>query len=224
MANFYVRVPFYVAAYYRTKDSREKLAPNEPIIIEETNPIWPLFISSLHRKCELTPSKSFCFCQKQWNTMMNGKPLSGGTILSDREDELTLSDFEVSILTGIKTPKNDGLGEYLCFSLPKEVFRDGKLLKVDAWWCLTNGGTYDFRKYLINEFWRALFSYMDRRRDACAFEKRTFIVIDCLDSFMERHDIHCSLDYHERETLKRGMNRKRKEFKYLKEDYIEHGI
>lgn len=224
MANLYIRVPFYVASYFRTKSDREKLAPNEPLVVDETNPIWPIFIGSLHRKCNMIPSNYFCFSQKEWRTMMNGKPLAGGAKLMSQEDELTLSDVEVSILTGLRTPKNDGLGEYLCFALPKEIFRNGKYVKTDAWWCLTKSGTYDFRKYLVNEFWRALFTYMDRRRDAFAFEKRTFIVIDCLDSFMERHDIHCSLDYHERETLKRGMNRKRKEFKYMKDDYIEHGV
>lgn len=228
MANVYIRVPYYVASYFRTKTFGASLAPNEAIVIEETNTLWPYFIAGLGRVVSHQPSRHFSFCQKEWQRMLSGRSLAPGAgdkvLIPRREDELTLNDHEVEMLTGLKAPRNEDKGMYLCFALPREIFREGRYVKVDAWWHLTNAGVLAFRKQLINEFWRALFTYMDRRHDACAKDKRPFIVIDCLDSFMERHDIRCSSDYHERECLKRGMNRKRHEFKYSKEDYIEHGI
>ena len=44
-----------------------------------------------------------------------------------------------------------------------------------------------------------------------------------LERFMERYDIRNSADNHEKEMLKRNMNRKREAFKFTNEDYVEYG-
>ena len=73
------------------------------------------------------------------------------------------------------------------------------------------------------EFWRALYSYMDRFRDYCTSSGNKFVVIDGLERFMERYDIRNSDDNGERNTLKREYNRKRLSYKFTDNDYVEFG-
>ena len=79
------------------------------------------------------------------------------------------------------------------------------------------------RNHLVNEFWRALYAYVDKARDKSESSGKDFVFIEVLESFMERYDIRCSPDMHERAALKRNYNRRRKNYKFTEEDYIEHG-
>lgn len=225
MANFYLRVPHYVASYFRNKDKYHPVNVGGVVHIESDDPLWYVIHDSLCCNVNSSIHANYCFTAKQWQRMMSGYSLSekGGIILKDRFDELTISDKEITLLTGLKVPRNDDSGEYLCIAMPKEVWHKGRIMATNTQWYLTPRGAGIVRKKMVDEFWRALFTYMDTRHDVCANKRQKFVVIECLESFMERYDITNSMSNAERDTLKRNMNRKRKSFKFSGDDYVEHG-
>ena len=229
MPNVYLRVPHYVASYFRNKNRSQRIAVGGVISIDPSDPLYATLVDKL--TCNSTSvNQGYCFCARQWKRMMMGHApnetnLKKPPMLKEFEDELTLSDDEVAILSGLSAPRNSDKGEYLCIAVPREICKFGQQFIVNEHWQLTDHGAKAMRLMMTNEFWRALFSYLDTRREMLSnVRDRKFVVIEGLESFMERYDIRNSTeDQHELQTLKRGMNRKRHAFKFNEEDYVEHG-
>lgn len=230
MANLYIRLPHYVASYLRNKDRNKPLEVGSPIPLNQSERVWVEFCEGLYPNNNLTINRAYCFCQKQWNTMMEGYSLTDKAqgkrrvkVLTERYDQLTLYDNEVQKLSGLPIPRGDDSGEYICIAIPREALRYGKVVPTSAFWQLQDVPANAVRTHLTNEFWRALYAYVDKARDKCGSSGKEFVFIDVLESFMERYDIRCSPDNHERNALKRNYNRKRQSYKFTEEDFVEHG-
>lgn len=223
MANFYIRVPHYVASYFRNIDRENPIPVGGVVKIESGTPLWDVMSGALCCNSNNVVHKNYCFTSKQWQKMMKGNRLVGKVVLKNREDELTLNDDEIKVLAGLPIPRNDNTGEYLCVAMPREVYHNGRIVATSTQWFLSPRGAGEVRKKMVEEFWRALLAYQDRRHDVCANKRQKFVAIECLESFLARYDIRNSLDNKERDALKRNMNRKRKSFKFSTDDYIEHG-
>lgn len=229
MPNVYLRVPHYVASYFRNKNRSQRIAVGGVISIDPSDPLYATLVDKL--TCNSTSvNQGYCFCARQWKRMMMGHApnetnLKKPPILKEFEDELTLSDNEIATLSGLLPPRNSDKGEYLCIAVPRDTFKFGQQFVVNEHWQFSRNGAKMIRQMMIDEFWRALYCYLDVRREVCCSTRgRKFVVIEGLESFMERYDIRNSTDdQHELQTLKRGMNRKRHAFKFSEEDYIEHG-
>lgn len=229
MPNVYLRVPHYVASYFRNKNRSHRIEVGGVITIDPSDPIYDAMIDKA--TCNSTSvNRAYCFSARQWKRMMAGYTLSSmGTkakpVISELEDQLTLSDNEVATLSGLLPPRNSDKGEYLCLSLPREVYKDEVLCTVNDHWQLTFHGACAVRKMMTDEFWRALYTYIDTRREFLTRNRnRKFVAMEALESFFERYDIRNSTtDQHELMTIKRSMNRKREAYKFTEEDYIEHG-
>ena len=229
MANMYLRVPHYVASYLRNKDRSKPLEVGSVIALNSSERLWVDFSEGLYPNLNQTISRAYCFCQKQWNTMMDGYSLTDKKtgkrkkVLTERFDQLTLDDKEVQTLTGLRVPRGDDSGEYICIAVPRDAIRYGKVVPTNAFWQLQESAANAVRTHLVNEFWRTLYAYVDKARDKAEVNGRPFVFIEVLESFMERYDITCSPDMHERAALKRNYNRRRTNYKFTEEDYIEHG-
>lgn len=230
MANLYLRVPHYVASYLRNKDRNDPLEVGSVIALNQSERVWVDFCEGLYPNLNLNINRAYCFCQKQWNTMMDGYSLLDKAtgkrrvkVLTERFDQLTLDDKEVQKLSGLSIPRGDDSGEYICITIPREALRYGKVVPTNANWQLRDSTANTVRNHLVNEFWRALYAYVDKARDKSESSGKDFVFIEVLESFMERYDIRCSPDMHERAALKRNYNRRRKNYKFTEEDYIEHG-
>lgn len=230
MANLYLRVPHYVASYLRNRDRHHPLEVGSVIALNKSERIWVDFCEGLYPNFNNTIHRAYCFSQKQWNTMMSGYSLLAAQsgkrkqkVLVDRLDQLTLNDNEVQKLAGLSIPRGDDSGEYICIGIPREALRFGSLVATNSFWQLQDAAANAVRTQLVNEFWRALYVYVDKARDRKENAGQPMIISEVLESFMERYDIRCSPDMHERDALKRNYNRRRKTYKFTDEDYIEHG-
>lgn len=231
MANCYLRVPYYVASYFRNKSRDESLPVGSVIEIDPSEPLYGELYDQIHCNTSGTINRARSFCARQWNQMMQGYAINKGSIrktkanrvLTERVDELTLTDSEVSLLSGLDIPRNEDSGEYLCLRMPDEVRRNGQLRPVNAHWQLSTRGAKRIRRMMIDEFWRAFYCYTDRFRSYCEMEGRSYSPMEGLERFMERYDIRNSADNHEKNMLKRNMNRKRIAFKFTPDDYVEYG-
>lgn len=230
MATFYLRVPHYVASYFRNKDSDKPIPVGGVLLIEQTERLWVIITSMIHLNRVSNIVRCGCFCERQWNMMMKGSRLFASNkqcaidlTLFSKEERLSLSDFEVSELSGISKCKGDDSGEYVCIKMPKEVYINGKWHKTNDLWQPLKQGAMDMISEMTREFWRAFFVYMDRDRDWCLVNKVERSLMEGIERFMARYDIRNSPDNREKKTLKRNYYRKRKSYKFNSDDFVEHG-
>lgn len=229
MPYIYLRVPHYVASYLRNKDRNNVLEVGTPIQINKRERIWIEFCEGLYPNFNNSVNRSYCFCQRQWAQMMEGFALTDGCwtkgekALFEHLDQLTLNDQEIKILAGLDIPRGDDKGEYICLAVPKTSMRHGKVMPTNTYWQLNSTAANSVRSYLVDEFWRTLFAYIDRAMDYCSANGKRFVFMEVLGSFMNRYDIRDSKKRTEIFTLKRNYYRKRKSYRFDEDDYVEYG-
>lgn len=227
MAQVFLRLPHYVASYLRNKDREHPLEVGSVVALNPSERVWAELAEGLYPNANMAISPAYCFNQRQWKLMMGGfsllHPGKKQKVLTDRYDQLTLTDSEIRKLTGLPVPRGDDSGEYICINIPREAPRFGKLVPTNTFWQLRNSSAKTVRTLLVDEFWRTLYAYVDKAIDKYEAEGKDFVTINILEAFMERYDIRCSADGREREALKRNYNRRRKLYRFTEEDFIEYG-
>lgn len=159
-----------------------------------------------------------CFSELQWIAMQQGKYLCQKDMLHfdmhrDRRKPLTLS--EIYTLSGEEKrvkrdpdtmelmPDNEYIDEYVPFTLPRMVIREGREQKVYSNWFLPNARP--FRNELENRFKMALsrFIAIDRSSVNALEEQRS--KMEAIDRFLLKYDIRTSDRV--REQMKKLMQR-----------------
>lgn len=226
MANFYLRVPHYVASYFRNKDQQKPISVGGVIRIEDTNPLWPILSATVHNNDAGIVVAVGCFCERQWRKMLHGNHLESNSskgksanLNHTKTNERTLSDEEVSLLSGIPLRKGDDSGEYLCLKLPNETYRKNKVFQPTTVWQPSCAGAKKLIAQMTDEFWRVFFNYMDKERDWCIAHDLDRSVMESIERFISRYNIRNSMDNREKMTLKRNYYRKLKSYKFAEESF-----
>lgn len=229
MANFYLRLPHYVASYFRNKDKQKEIPVNQPVVIDRFDPLWCLFSAMLRRNSVEEIVRNGCFCQHQWERMMRGEylyPNAGHYPFSDDSsapaERITLKDDEVWHMAGLLPQKNKDACEYLCIAIPEEMELDGALCRTDEYWQLRQVGAYRMAAAMNAEFWRACLLYIDKDYDWCLARNIDRALMDALERFMERYNIRNSPENREKSTMKRNLYRKMKNYRFNEDDFVEH--
>lgn len=229
MANVYLRLPKYVASFIRNKRESDPIAVGQSIVIEPTSYLYMDFIHGLTVNTGNTVSSNHCFCEKQWQRMMKGYSIKcehlrrNVRLLDDRIDQLTLTDSEVSLLSGVRRPKGEVSGEYLCLRIPPEVRRGDRMIATNGHWQLSHNAASTIRTLMTDEFWRGFISFMNRGKQYCAENRVIFSNMEYIERFMARYDIYNGADNKMRNNLKRNLNRKGQRMSHGDEEYIEFG-
>lgn len=229
MANLYLRLPKYVASYIRNKREYAPIGVGEPVIIDPTSYLYMDFIHGLTVNTYSTVSEKHCFCEKQWQRMMKGYSIERDKLrrnvrlLTDRIDQLTLTDDEVSLLSGTKRPKGEVSGEYLCIRIPPEVRRGDRMVSTNGHWQLSHNAASTVRSLMTDDFWRGFLSFMSRGKQYCIENHTHFVSMEYIERFMARYDIYNGIDNKMRNNLKRNLNRKGQRIRNDDEEYIEFG-
>lgn len=230
MANFYLRVPHYVASYFRNKDQQKPIPVGGVIRIDTSSNLYPCLSAMIFSNNNESVMPHGCFCERQWRRMMRGTriytpkpdaPPAAGVSPKMKGD--CLSDAEVSVLSGVASRNDEGVSEYLCIRLPEEVYVNHRIIKTNGQWQPTNAGAKRMAALMTDEFWRIFFIYMDCDRKWCVSHAIDRSILDVIERFMGKYDIRNSSDNKEKMTLKRNYYRKRNTSNFSDEDFVEHG-
>lgn len=220
MAQIYVKVPHYVASFWRNRDEAHPVMPWSPVDLMGEFPFRQIVDYGLMRNERLSIiNRVMCLNEWQWREMMKGKTIfvdGNGKIsvklrpAKRKEDVLTVAD--VYFLCGKPVPKNWFADEYLCIGIPSTWYNDKthKWMVVDNCWQLMDGGVDRLRAWLQGEFVKTLLN--DKAEDELSCRKRglEFNLLDFLERFMLRYDIRNSTDNHEKSTVKKVLQRAEK--------------
>lgn len=226
----YLRVPHYVGAYFRNKDINRPIPVGGMVKFEGIDVYWHMLTTMLHPNRSNKVVRCGCFCEHQWKQMRKGNAIRlfpGEHKFREKMiqplQSHTLSDNEVFLLSGNTDNRSNNFGEYLCIRLPQEVVIHGVCHKVTESWQLFNDGANSLCRKMTDEFWRCFMTYVEKDNDWCRMNGVRRTILEQIERFMMRFDIRNSADDHEKMLLKRNYYRRKKNFRFTEEDFIEHG-
>lgn len=207
MANIYLQVQSYVAAYYRNRDENNILGVNDPVEFCSFSHEQFVLQSSLRPVNAPLQAQSRCYSANVWNTMLTGKsPITGG-VLVKREKHEWLTYREVCTLMGTRfLPQKDNC-DYLCITIPNAVMIGNTQHRTTSLFTLDPSAASQLRHILHDEFVRVLITWYLSDMDFCAEKGISRSRIEMLERFMLHYDIPVGPSKIERDSLRRLLNR-----------------
>lgn len=218
MANIYLRVPTYVAQWYRGRIApQQPLTEFEPVVFSRFQEEYAMMESWLTFVNERDMEHTSCFSERMWKNMLNGCKPQGGKPMIKRDPTQWLTMNEILFLTGTqRNRKTDGF-DYLCIQAPRTMVIGGCYKQVTGSFTLPFRQTNALVKQLRREFLRVFLHWiceelfvMDRRgiqRD----------VVMCIDHFFYHYNMCLGTNATDRESMRRMSKRWLEEAKMLPE-------
>jgi len=224
MANIFLRVPTYVAQFYRGRDVNNRLSEFQPVEFSQFQQETALMATCLMLVAEQQMDHTVCFSQRMWNNILNGKKPQGGKVLLKRDPTEWPSMDEVLFLTDVqRNKKTDGF-DYLCIATPKTIVLGGQFRQV------TNSYTLPFRqanalvKQLRSEFVRILLNWVTKELALCDIRGVERNVVMCIDHFFYHYNMCLGTNGTDRDSMRRMALRWIEDAKLLADDIEDEDV
>lgn len=218
MANIYLRISSYVAAFMRSTGDGQSLDKDQPITFSPYTQEYPVLVKGLRIVPEAHQHSASCYSQSAWQNMLRGCPPQGGSQVLNRNANDYLTFPEVCALDKLKNKNRSESFDFLCIALPKEVRMGDRIVKVNKSFTIDTRPAQELRRLMREAFIR---EYLRFEQDSITFARGQGIertAIEILERFMMEHDIPVSYDDRETDTMKRLARRWREEARQLAQD------
>lgn len=224
MANIYLRVPSYLAQFYRNREVKKPLTETKPVTFSPFQAESVIMAARLTLVPEQACEHNICFSQRMWQNMMRGKRPQGGRPMFDRDTDQWLSLDEVNALTGVvKTKKYEG-SDYLCIQTPKTVVVGRQYKQVTASFNLSAGAANELVRQLRTEFIRILLGWVRRELALCDVKGIRRDVVTCIDHFFYHYNIMIGINPTDRDSMRRMAMRWLEDAKMLPDEIDDEDV
>lgn len=203
--NIYLRLPKYIAAYYRNRNQDNILTEFMPVHFSKFVTEYYIMEHYLHMNSVSHNTK--CFSQNSWTNLLHGKSSDGKLQILNRDPSKWLTMQEIDLLEKDNHSERKDTYDYLCIETPKELYIQGKFVTVDNSFSIYPSGARKLADYMQKQFYYAIINWIKQDRNYCTLNSLPYIKTTSLEGFMAEYDIKNSKDNHERKTLKRNINR-----------------
>lgn len=222
MANIYLRVPTYVAQFYRGRVAPDPpLTEFEPVEFSQFQLEHVIMQSGLAMVNERDCEQSVCFSERMWKNILNGRPPQGGKAILNRDPTEWPGIDEVNTLTGTKRNlKTDGY-DYLCIAAPKVMVIGPSYKPVTQSFTLPFGTANQLIRQLRREFIRIMLWWVTEELLVCNRRGIQRDVIECIDHFFYHYQMCLGTNKKDRDSMRRMSMRWLEEAKMLPVDIDE---
>ena len=189
MPNIYLRVPVYVAAFYRNRDEDHPLDVWSPIIFEDYTFENRLIRQGVCQDNDMKKLSVMCYSARAWKNICSGKLPKGGKLIFIRDEKEWPNIKEIVTLEGRSTKLNEEKFDYLCIALPREVMLGGAVMRTNASCTLQATAAMKLANVMRDEFYHHFYEW-------CLNEERMFrqkgVAIhktERMERFFARYDI-----------------------------------
>ena len=166
MANIYVRMPWYVAAFMRGRDEENQLTEWQPMKFGEYTEAYDIMARDLRYMDEARLSE-LCYSQKGWQNIVKGKTAGGGKIIINRDAQQWPTAREICLLC-CKEPTGRQLSnDYLCIEIPKEVYYNRSVHRTNSCYALSYDGAKKLADLMYGEYCRYFTKWMAHEEQFC---------------------------------------------------------
>lgn len=224
MPNIYLKVPTYVAQFYRNRDIGHPLTEFQPVIFSPFQVESVIMNTWLMMGSENVIEHTACFSQRIWNNMLNGKLPQGGRIMLKRDPQEWLTMDEVTTLTQQKrNNKTDGF-DYLCIETPKAVIVGQHYKQVTPSYTLPFTAANDMIRRLRQEFIRVLVEWIRKEIAYCDIQGIQRDVTMCVDHFFFHYNMCLGTNNSDRDSMRRMAKRWMEDSRILTDSITDEDV
>ena len=224
MANIYLKVPTYVAQFYRGRDVKNPLSEFDAVEFSVFQQESALMSAGLMLVPEQQMEHAVCFSERMWKNILNGKKPQGGKALLKRDPTEWPSMDEIIFLTD--TPRNkktDGF-DYLCIATPKAIVIGGQYKVVTSSYTLPFRQANGLVKILRAEFIRILLNWIKKELALCDIRGIQRDVVMCIDHFFYHYNMCLGTNGTDRDSMRRMAMRWLEDAKMLADDIEDDNV
>lgn len=216
MANIYLRVPTYVAQFYRGRVVPEPvLSEFAPVAFSPFQRESAIMSAALTMVTEQQMDHTICFSERMWKNILNGRPPQGGKIQLKRDATEWPTMDEILYLTNVqRNKKTDGF-DYLCIATPKQIAIGGQFKQVTSSYTLPFRQANALVKQLRRDFLHILLYWITEEVFACNRNGIQRDVVMCIDHFFYHYQMCLGNNTTDRESMRRMTMRWLEESKML---------
>ena len=224
MANIYLRVPTYVAQFYRGREVQHPLSENDPVEFSPFQHEHVLMSACLQLDTDINSHSSACFSQRAWRNILQGKQPHDGKRILTRDEEVWPTMQEICMLTGEKKIQRMDGYDYLCIEMPKQIVVGRQYKQTNPSFTLPPTAATDMQRMLRNEFIRILLDWIRQERYFCnkAGIRRELAMM--IDHFFYHYNMVLGTNQKDRDSMRRMAARWIEDAKMLPNDGIDFGV
>lgn len=202
MSNIYIRVPQYVAAFYRNRDENHPKGLFDPIEFDE------LSFEARLLKQGLRPDRSrgqvtvLCYSQQSWNNILQGKLPYGGKSVLNRDPNTWPTAKEICALEGRAMKLHEELFDYLCIALPREALIGGQIVRITRAFSLDAKTAQQMSNFLRNEFYHFFMEWVIQEQRIFRQRRINITKAEMMERFFAQYDIPIKPSARERNTMR----------------------
>lgn len=207
MSNIYLRLPSIVVQYFRNRDEKHPLRPDEPLELSEYDCKYNIIKYGCSLKVDTDSIRQMSYTYTQWRSMCRGcHPVTGKLRIKTKKDFYpTYKD--VCDIVGVEFYDKYNGYEYLCIKLPNILVVGDKTCHSTPNHGLVNRAAKELRSEFLNVFKTAfLVFYRDNVR-FCLQQKILREKTDIIERFFCRYNINSSDIDKSKRTLYREITR-----------------
>lgn len=214
MANIYLRVSKYVAAFVRTVDEGTGMPPNEPVVFSPYTEEYRILESSLMYVTEDNQHVASCYSESAWKNMLCGRKPSGGKAILPRNKEEYLNYNEVCAIEGYRFTSRNAY-DFLCIAMPQEIFNGQAIVRSRNTFTLSRENAFRMRRLLRNTFVRTFLTFVRNNEMFAEDNNISRSDVEIMERFFLRYNIPITTDGGGRNTMRRLLQRWREEAERL---------
>lgn len=206
MPNIYIRLPWYVASYYRGLEEDNPLSVWQPIQFKDYTHEWTILANNLRYIPEQRLSM-VCLSQKGWNNILHGRKPEGGRTIIDRNSNEWPTIQEICALEGKSCSNAQRTLDYLCVEMPRVVIQNGNQVKPNQCYALDYDIAFKFRQILCQEFYHVFLDWVEQDERFCNRMGIHRKNLEVMERFLVQYNIPISVDQRDQDSLRRMRNR-----------------
>ena len=224
MANIFLRVPTYVAQFYRGREVKNPLSEMQPVEFSPFQHEHVLMSATLQLESDLGPINSACFSQRAWRNIMQGKQPQGGKRILTRDDDQWPTINEICMLTGEKKIQRMDGYDYLCIEMPRQIVVGRQYKQTNPSFTLPPSAATDLQRMLRYEFIRIMLDWIRQERYFCnkAGIRRELAMM--VDHFFYHYGMVLGTNQKDRDSMRRMAARWIEDAKMLPNDGVDFGV
>lgn len=211
MANIYLRVSKYVAAFMRAEGDGSSRPAQQPISFSPYSQEYVVLVNGLRVVPEDKQYRAGCYSQSAWNNMRRGILPQGGMAVLKRDPSEFLTYSEVCALEKKNNKTHRDSYEFVCIAIPREVYNNGTLCRVTNSFTLDSSAANQLRRLLRDAFVRTFLDFETRSRTFANVKGFTRSNVEIIERFFMEYNVPVSHDLTERESLRKLIKRWREE-------------
>ncbi len=191
------------------------LPPTTPIEFSPYTQEYVVLTNGLRTVPDAQQHRASCYSQSAWQKMSKGILPQGGSPIIKRDPSEYLTYAEVCTLERLPNKTKVDAYEFICIALPREVYVGNKVVRTNKSYTLDTRAANQLRKLLRNNFIRTFLEFETRNKIFAQTRNIERSGVEIIERFFMEYDMPVSHEQTERDTLRRLVQRWRKEAEYM---------